>query len=125
MNKSDRRAYQSQQSPRSQENDAMSNVEQPTRADGAAYRQGWRAGLALGALAVAVSAFINVLSIEKSLLAIALALVALRGADAGPARKRGRLALGIAAAHLALAAFVLVVFHDKLARLLSLMQSLG
>ncbi len=103
----------------------MSNLEELPHGDEAAYRQGWRAGLSLGALAIAVVAFINVLSVEKSILAIVLALVALGGAGPGRARNRGRLALVIALAHLIVFVLVLVVFHDKLARLLSLFQSLG
>jgi hypothetical protein len=103
----------------------MSNLEPPLHAEDAAYRNGWAAGLALGALAVAVTAFINLLSIEKSLLAIVLALIAMRGGAAGAGRSRGRLALGVAAGHLVLMAAVLVVFHEKLARLLSMLQSLG
>ncbi len=93
--------------------------------DVSAYGDGWRAGLAAGALAIAVVAFINVLSIEKSLLAAALAMIAMRGAGAGPARGRARLALGVAIAHLAFAAAVLILFHDKLSQLLHLLQSLG
>ncbi len=104
----------------------MSNVSAGTRSEAAtAYQEGWRSGLALGALAIAVVAFINLLSVEKSLLAIALALVAMKGAGAGPATGRGRLALGIAALHLAVAATALILLHDKLARLLHLLQTLG
>src|SRR5476649_1432791 len=103
----------------------MSNLEDLPRGDATAYRQGWRAGLSLGALAIAVVAFINVLSVEKSILAIVLALIALGGAAPGPVRNRGRLAIVIAVAHLILFAVVVVVFHDKLALLLSLFKKLG
>jgi hypothetical protein len=103
----------------------MSSPEDPLREEEIAYRQGWQAGLALGALAVAVTAFINLLSVEKSILAIVLALIAIGGAGAGRARSRGRLALGIAAVHIVVVAGALVVFHDKLERLLHLLQSLG
>lgn len=103
----------------------MSNLEDLSHGDTAAYRQGWRAGLTLGALAIAVAAFINLLSVEKSILAIVLAAVALGGAGPGRARSRARLALVIAAVHLIVVALALIVFHEKLARLLSLMQSLG
>jgi len=103
----------------------MSNLEEPPRGEAAAYRQGWRAGLALGALAIAVVAFINVLSVEKSILAIVLALIAIGGAGPGRTRNRGRLALAIGLVHVALAVAVVVLFHDKLEHLLSLLQSLG
>ena len=90
-----------------------------------AYRDGWRSGLALGALAIAVVAFINLLSMEKSILAAVLAIVAIKGAGKGPATRRGRLALGIAVLHLAFAATVLTLLHDKLGRLFHLLQTLG
>jgi hypothetical protein len=98
-------------------------------AEAAAYRQGWRAGLALAALAMAVAAFINMFGFEKPILAIVLGLVALHGATPGPARRRARLAITIAAAHALLLISVIILFHDKLARLFSLrlplLQNLG
>lgn len=103
----------------------MSSSSQIPPAEAAAYRQGWRAGVALGALAFAVCAFINLLGAEKSIPAIVLAVIAFRGAQPGPARVRALAALGIATVHLALVAVVLVVFHDKLSKLLGLLQSLG
>jgi hypothetical protein len=103
----------------------MPNSEDPSRAEEIAYRKGWRAGLALGAIAIAATAFINLLSIEKSILAVVLALIAIRGAGAGGDRRRGRLALAIAAGHLVVVAVFLALFYDKLARLLPLLQSLG
>ncbi len=90
-----------------------------------AYRDGWRSGLALGALAIAVVAFINLLSMEKSILAAVLAIVAIKGAGPGPTTRRGWLALGVAALHIVFAATVLILLHDKLARLLHLLQTLG
>ena len=103
----------------------MSSSEVPLRGEAVAYHQGWQAGLALGALAVAVTAFINLLSVEKSILAIVLALIAIGGAGAGRARSRGRLALAIAAVHLVVVAGALFLFHDKLERLVHLLQSLA
>ncbi len=103
----------------------MSDLEDLSRGEASAYRRGWRAGLALGALSIAVAAFINLLSAEKSILAVVLALVALSGAGPGRARNRGRLALGVAALHLAVLALALVFFHDKLERLISMLQTLG
>jgi hypothetical protein len=91
----------------------------------AAYDDGRRAGLALGALALAIVAFVNLLSIEKSILAAVLAIVALRGAHRGLAVTRGRLALGLAAAHLFLAAILFTLLRDKLVELFRLLNALG
>lgn len=102
----------------------MSNLEHLPAGEAAAYRQGWRTGLAFGALAIAVTAFINLLSVEKSILALVLGAVALYGAGAGVAG-RARWAIGIAVLHLVVVTAALLLFHDKLARLLSLLQSLG
>jgi hypothetical protein len=104
----------------------MSNVPDaaPTQVS-IAYDDGRRAGLALGALALAIVAFVNLLSVEKSILAAVLAIVALRGARGGVAVTRGRLALGIAAAHLVIAAIAFALLRDKLAELLHLLKTLG
>ena len=83
-------------------------------------------GLATGALALSVVAFVNLLGMEKSILAIVLAWVALVGA--GPAAdviRRGRVALAIAALHILTIAFVLIAFHEKLLQLLHLFEKLG
>lgn len=90
-----------------------------------AYDDGRRAGLALGALALAVVAFVNLLSLEKSILAAALAIIALRGARGGVAVIRGRLALGIAAAHMVVAVILFSLFRDKLTELVHLLKTLG
>lgn len=103
----------------------MPGLELPSEREEAAYREGWHAGLALGALAIAGTAFINLLSVEKSLLAIVLALLAMRRVGSDATRQRGKLAVAVAATHLALAALLLSLFHDKVARLLSLLQALG
>ena len=90
------------------------------------YRAGRRDGLALGALALALVAFVNVLSVEKSLLAVVLAVLALKAAPAeAPASRRARWALVVAGLHILTWIGVLVLFHDKLARLLPLLQQLG
>jgi hypothetical protein len=93
----------------------------PTRG---AYRQGWSAGLALGALAVSAVAYLNLLSVEKSLLGIALAVLALRGAQGG-ARMQSWLAIGLAAIQIGLAVTVFVLFGDKLLELFRLLKTLG
>jgi hypothetical protein len=54
-----------------------------------------------------------------------LAIVALRGAHRGLAVTRGRLALGLAAAHLILAAILFTLLRDKLVELFRLLNALG
>jgi hypothetical protein len=88
----------------------------------AAYRAGRRDGLALGALALALVAFVNLLSVEKSILAVVLALLALKGA---PQSRRARWALAVAGLHIVIWIVAMIVFHDKLAQLLKLLQHLG
>ncbi|HEY5103352.1 MAG TPA: hypothetical protein VII70_11265 [Steroidobacteraceae bacterium] len=92
----------------------------------AAYQQGRRIGLATGALAIGCVAYINLLGVEKSILAAVLAVTALRGAARGSQLlRRSRAALALAAAHLAMSAAVLVIFRDKLPQLAQLLQKLG
>jgi hypothetical protein len=64
------------------------------------------------------------LSLEKSLLAIALASIVLRTA-AGPARTRARWALGIAIVHVVIFVAAVTYYHDKLAKLAHLLVTLG
>lgn len=92
----------------------------------AAYQEGRRIGLATAALALSLVAYINLLGIEKSVLAGVLAFLALRGAGTGsqPLR-RGRVALVIAALHVVFLVAVLSIFHDKLLQLVPLLQKLG
>jgi|HubBroStandDraft_1064217.scaffolds.fasta_scaffold237430_2 hypothetical protein len=104
----------------------MSNADDATPTElSIAYDDGRRAGLALGALALAVVAFVNLLSIEKSILAAVLAIIAMRGSRGGAAISRGRLALGIAALHLAIATIAFALLRDQLAQLFHLLQTLG
>ena len=91
-----------------------------------AYERGRRIGLATGALALSVVAFVNLLGLEKSILAVILALLALRGsASAVEGAPRARAALIIAVLHIVTIAAVLVIFHDKLLQLLHLLEKLG
>jgi hypothetical protein len=92
----------------------------------AAYQEGRRIGLATAALALSLVAYINLLGIEKSVLAGVLAFSALRGAGTGsqPLR-RGRVALVIAALHVVFLVAVLSIFHDKFMQLVPLLQKLG
>jgi hypothetical protein len=87
--------------------------------------RGRREGLALAALALSLVAFINLLGAEKSLLAVVLAVIAMRGARVPLVLRRSRLAIGFAMLHLLTFVVVIVLFHDKLAELLRLMHSLA
>ncbi len=103
----------------------MSTMPQTDPLD-AAFQRGRCMGLATGALALSVVAFVNLLGMEKSILAGVLALLALRGAvPAAGFIRRGRIALAIAAIHILTVVVVLVVLHDKLLQLLHLLQKLG
>lgn len=91
-----------------------------------AYQRGRRMGLATGALALSVVAFVNLLGVEKSALACVLAGLALKGAaPAADVIRRGRSALAIAVIHIITIGFVLLMFHDKLLQLIHLLQKLG
>jgi hypothetical protein len=74
---------------------------------------------------MAALAFINLLSLEKSLLAIALAWIALSRAAQGRTRRNARWAIGIASVHVAIVVAALVLYHDQLARLVQLLVRLG
>ena len=95
-------------------------------ASDAAYRRGRRAGLATAALALSIVAFFNLLGLEKTILAVVLAVLALRGgAPLSEVNRKVQVALLIAALHLLTIVIVLTVFHDKLLQLLQLLEKLG
>ncbi len=84
-----------------------------------AFQEGRRIGLATAALALGVVSFLNLLGLEKSILAIVLALLAMQGAEPVTAAfRRGRTALMVSAVHVLTIVVVLVLFHDKLLQLL-------
>ncbi|HEY0106438.1 MAG TPA: hypothetical protein VGB91_10170 [Rhizomicrobium sp.] len=89
---------------------------------GQSYEDGRRAGLAIAAFALAVTAFINLLGIEKSLLAGALAILALKGAAAP---RWAKLALALAAVHVAVFATAIVLLRDKFGQLFLLLHKLS
>lgn len=92
----------------------------------AAYEEGRRTGLATAALALSIVAYINLLGVEKSLLAIVLAVLALRGTErARTALRRGRAALVIGVVHVVIFVAALAVFHRQLGQLMHLLQQLG
>ncbi len=92
----------------------------------AAYREGRSAGLALAALAVSAVAFISLLGIEKAVLALALAVLGLRGAASGSsARRLGIAAIVIACIYAATYIVVMALYPDKISALLRTLQQLG
>jgi hypothetical protein len=91
----------------------------------AAYREGRNAGLALGALSMAALAYINLLSVEKSLLAIALAWIVLSRAGAPTSRTQARWALGIALVHVAIWVGAAIMFAGRLVQLVQQWVHLG
>lgn len=82
-------------------------------------------GLATAAVALGVLSFIQLLGAEKALLAIALAVLALRGAWTQRARRLAVVALVLGGLYLVITAVSLVLFQDKLGELIRLLQSLG
>lgn len=87
--------------------------------------QGRRQGLATAALALGVLSFIQLLGMEKALLAIGLAVLALRGASLPRTRGLAIAGLVLGGLYLAIAGVSLVLFRDKLTELIRLLQSLG
>lgn len=100
----------------------------PTGGDAvtAAYRQGRQAGLALGALAVSLAAFISLLGLEKAILAVVLASLALRRTPPdSPGRRIGLAAIAVACLYAVTFVIVMVAFREKLFELSRLLQQLG
>lgn len=96
---------------------------------GDAYDAGRRAGLSIGALAASLVAFVSLLGLEKALLALTLAILALAGGRRGGGRRSGRrmaaCAIGVSCVYIVTYAVILIVFRSQLAKLLHLMQQLG
>ena len=106
----------------------MNNGDKYTVTDSAraAYADGRRAGLAVAALAVGAVAFISLLGVEKAILAFVLAGLSLAGAMPGSqARRISFVAMLIAGLYMLTYVTVLVMYHDKLAELISMLQKLG
>jgi hypothetical protein len=92
----------------------------------AAFDTGRRAGFATAAVALSVVAFVNMFGAEKAILAIVLAMIALRGSATGlPYRRLARTAIGIASAFIVTVVVVLTVWWDKLAELVTLLAKLS
>ena len=82
------------------------------------YERGRRVGLGTAALALAVTAYVNLLGIEKSLLAIVLAFVALKGSRlTAKARTSTRIAIGLASVHAITVVAIVAIYSDKLTAL--------
>jgi len=91
-----------------------------------AFEDGRRAGLATAAMVLSVVAFFSLLGAEKALLAIALALLALRGSQPGSAARRlATMAIGIATVFLVSIAFVLIRFWTELTDLVNYLRQLS
>ncbi|MFT3880615.1 MAG: hypothetical protein QM703_13240 [Gemmatales bacterium] len=91
-----------------------------------AFDAGRRAGLATAALAISLVAFLSLLGAEKALLAIALAILAKRGAQPGSAGNRlATVAIGIATVFLITITFVLIVFWKELVNFVHYLMQLS
>ena len=104
---------------------AGETVPHPGPADSAARRTGRAEGLATAALATSIVCFFNLLGAEKALLAIVLAVLALRSASSSAARSRSWIALGFALLYLCIFVLVIILFHDKFHHLLQSLHELG
>ena len=91
-----------------------------------AFQEGRRLGLATAALALSITGFVNLLGVEKPILAGVLALMALQGsATSRVIFSRSRAALVLAAVYALTIVVVCIAFHEKLLLLLQLLQKLG
>jgi hypothetical protein len=91
-----------------------------------AFREGKRAGLAIAAIGGSAVAFVSLLGIEKAVLAIVLAIVAIRGAaPKSHTRRLAFVAIGLAMLYVVTFAVVMVLFHDKLGELIRLLQQMS
>jgi putative copper export protein len=98
--------------------------EQPDRKS--AFAQGRRHGLAIAALLVSLVSFVSLLGAEKAIAAVALAAVAMKGAEAGSLpRKLGIAAIVVSTLFLMTAAVVLIAFWDKAVELVRLLEQLS
>jgi hypothetical protein len=90
-----------------------------------AYRNGRSAGLATAALAASVVAWFNLFGAEKSILAIVLAILAVKGwKPLASTIRRSRIALTIAALNLVTVVIVLIVFHEKFIEVIRLLHKM-
>lgn len=88
--------------------------------------EGRREGLAIAAVAIAAVAFLNLLGIEKAILAAVLGFMALRDSPAdSKSRRIAKIALIIAAIYACTYVVVMIAFRETLAELIRLIYVLG
>lgn len=97
----------------------------PAQPEHHAFSRGRAEGFAIGALAIGVLSFIQLLGAEKALLAIVLGVLALREAPAVRSRTHSRIAIGLGVLYVLITAATLILFRDQLAELVRLLQTLG
>jgi hypothetical protein len=91
-----------------------------------AFREGRRAGMAVGALAIGIVAFISLLGLEKAILALVLGGLVARDTGTGSAaRKRAITAIVVASVYVIAFVVMMVLFHDKFAAFIRSLQQLG
>lgn len=93
-----------------------------------AFVLGQRYTFATLALALALLSFLNVAGLEKAVLAIVLGLRALSATPGPPLEQRrgwARVGIGLAAAHMVLLATVILLFLDRLPRLLEALRAVS
>lgn len=101
------------------------SIRSTDQAPAAALSRGRAEGFAISALALGALSFIQLLGTEKALLAIVLAILALRAAPSPRARIHSRIAIGLGLLYLAITLTALILFRDRFAELIRLLQSLG
>ena len=93
-----------------------------------AFVLGQRYTLATMALVLALLSFLNLAGLEKAALAVVLGLRALSATPGPPLEQRrswARLGIGLAAAHVVLVATVILIFVDRLPKLLEALRALS
>lgn len=103
----------------------MSTIAPPPAPPTSDFDAGRRVGLAIGALSASLFSFLTLLGVEKAILAIVLATLAMRGTGPGAARRLGRLACGIAALYVLCWAGVLLCCHRQVVTIVHLLHQLG
>ena len=103
----------------------MSDSYTPETTLAEARDDGRRQGLAIAAVGVALAAFLNLLGLEKDILAVVLAVAALSGSRTYKVRRRSFIALGLVLLHLALSTVLLLLYREELGQLVQLLYKLG
>ena len=91
-----------------------------------AYADGKRMGIAISAVAMSLVAFLSLLGLEKALLALTLGLIVIRGAERGsPEARSAKVAVAVAAVYITCFLTAVVLFHDRIAEFLKMLQKLS